>query len=113
MLILTSGSFRAETQGVVWADALLKVGHRALLALLAEPAAVKGTFLLPPVTCGNDMSVDTLISLLTVALLEEVSAYRHLVLVEDMQVVAVVSFLALTLQPMDADYLLVLRFICL
>jgi len=87
------------------------VGHLALLAQLAESEIVVGTVLSASVTCWDHVPIHTLLSLLTVPIGEEVATSRHFILLIPVQVLAVLTLLALGFQPMDAHDFLVLAFV--
>ena len=112
MLVFTVRAFRAKSKRIVGTNALASVRHRALLlTLLAKTNVIVWTFFLASVAGRNHMSVHTLITLLTMAFLKEISAHRDLVFMEDMQVVALVAFLALSFEPVNANDLLMFRLV--
>jgi hypothetical protein len=79
-----------------------------LIPFLAKTDRVKGTFLLSSITRRYYMSVYAVITFLAVTFLQKIATNRNFVLVENVEVIAVVAFFALTFKPMNADDLFVL-----
>ena len=87
----------------------MHVAHWAVrTAKLAKALVVVRTILLSSVTGRSLVPVDTLLAFETVALLLEIATNGHFIRIVDMQVLAVLTSLALSLEPMNTDYLLVL-----
>ena len=77
-------------------------------AKLAKALVVVRTILLSSVTGWSLVPIDTLLAFETVALLLEIATNGYFIRIVDVQILAVLSSLALSLEPMNTDYLLVL-----
>ena len=114
MFFVAPGSKWTKAEHIVRADRLLHVRHGTVHgAELAEAIVEVGTILLSPITLRGLVPVDALLALQTVSLLLEIAAHGDLLLLVDVKILTVLAALALTLEPVNANYLLVLGLICL
>jgi hypothetical protein len=109
VLIFAVRAFGAEAKSEILAYLFVYVRHRALLlTFFTKTDVVVRAFFLASITSRDNVTVYTLITLLTIAFLEKIAAYWDLVLVEDVQVIALVALFALAFEPVYAYYFLML-----
>ena len=99
----------AEPECVIEADVALDVTHWTVCAAkFAKALVVIRAIFLPSIASRCLMPVNTLLALETVSFLLEIATHWHLLCVIDVQVLAVLPSLTLSLEPVHTDYLLVL-----
>lgn len=113
MLLDAVRSIWAKSKLIILAHFFLNMTHWTVeWSLLAKPIVIEWTILLSSIADWRLMSIDAFLALLTMTFLHEVATDRHFLFLVDVEIFAIVTSLALTFEPVDADNLLVLGFVC-